>query len=61
VREFAGFFGEHLRIVAPLPKAGYDGGVQRHGRLSQTGSLGTGSFFETEIRSGVALEFPRVA
>jgi hypothetical protein len=61
VGELAGFFLEHLRIVAPLAETGYRGGVQRHGRFDQTSRLRTGSRFETEIRSGVALEFPRVA
>jgi hypothetical protein len=35
--------------------------VERHGGLNQTSRLSTGSFLETEIGSGVMLEFPRVA
>jgi hypothetical protein len=61
MRELAGFFVEDLRVITPLPEAGHCGGVQRHGGLNQTSRLGTGSFLETEIGSGVMLEFPRVA
>ena len=43
VREFARFFVEDLRVVAPLSETGHYGGVQRHGRLGQTSRVGTGS------------------
>ncbi len=61
VRELFRALLEDFRTVAPLPEASYRGGVERHRRFDQTSGLETGPLFKTEIRSGVALEFPRVA